>query len=115
MKGMLVEKKIRAVGTSGVARASYLGDVPTVAEGGVPGYEVTSWNGIFAPHGTPSEIISTLNKAMHEILVIPEVKSRYVELGVEAKASSPAEFKARLEADIKKWSAVIEKAGIPKQ
>ena len=61
------------------------------------------------------EIIEHLNKAMHEILVIPEVKSRYVELGVEAKASSPEELMARLKGDIAKWAAVIEKAGIPKQ
>jgi tripartite-type tricarboxylate transporter receptor subunit TctC len=115
MKAMLVDKKIRAVATSGVTRASYLADVPTVAEAGVPGYEVTSWNGIFAPHGTPPEIISTLNKTMHEILVIPEVKTRYAEFGVEAKASSPEELMARLKGDISKWAAVIEKAGIPKQ
>jgi tripartite-type tricarboxylate transporter receptor subunit TctC len=115
MKGMLVEKKIRALATSGVERLSYMADVPTVAQAGVPGYEVTSWNGIFAPHGTPPEIISTLNKAMHEILVIPEVKSRYLDLGVEAKASSPEELMARLKGDITKWAAVIEKAGIPKQ
>jgi tripartite-type tricarboxylate transporter receptor subunit TctC len=110
-----VDKKIRAVATSGVARANYIADVSTVAEAGVPGYEVTSWNGIFAPHGTPPEIISTLNKAMHEILVIPEVKTRYADFGVEAKASSPEELMARLKGDITKWAAVIEKAGIPKQ
>jgi tripartite-type tricarboxylate transporter receptor subunit TctC len=115
MKGMLVEKKIRALATSGVERLSYMADVPTVAQAGVPGYEVTSWNGIFAPHGAPPDIISTLNKAMHEILVIPEVKSRYLDLGVEAKASSPEELMARLKGDITKWAAVIEKAGIPKQ
>jgi tripartite-type tricarboxylate transporter receptor subunit TctC len=115
MKAMLVDKKIRAVATSGVARANYIADVSTVAEAGVPGYEVTSWNGIFAPHGTPPEIISTLNKAMHEILVIPEVKTRYADFGVEAKASSPEELMARLKGDITKWAAVIEKAGIPKQ
>jgi tripartite-type tricarboxylate transporter receptor subunit TctC len=88
--------------------------VPTVAEA-APGYEVTSWNGIAAPAGTPQAIIDRVNALMREILAAPDVKARYAEFGVEAKASSPAEFKARLEADIKKWSAVIEKAGIPKQ
>jgi tripartite-type tricarboxylate transporter receptor subunit TctC len=114
MKGGLTDGKLRPVGTSGLARASYLPAVPTVAEA-VPGYEVTSWNGIAAPAGTPAPIIDRINALMREILVIPEVKARYAEFGVEAKASSPAELKARLEADIKKWSAVIEKAGIPKQ
>src|SRR5215475_11004679 len=114
MKGGLTDGKLRPVGTSGLARASYLPNVPTVAEA-VPGYEVTSWNGIAAPAGTPAAIIDRINGLMREILVIPEVKARYAEFGVEAQASSPAELKARLGADIKKWSAVIEKAGIPKQ
>jgi putative tricarboxylic transport membrane protein len=114
LKGGLTDGKLRPVGTSGLTRASYLPNVPTVAEV-VPGYEVTSWNGLAAPAGTPAAIIDRLNALMREILVIPELKARYAEFGVEAKASSPAELKARLEADIKKWSAVIEKAGIPKQ
>lgn len=114
MKGALSDNQIRPVGTSGLARASYLPAAPTVAEA-VAGYEVTSWNGIVAPAGTPAEIVNRLNAAMREILVIPEVKAKYAEFGVEARASTPAELKARLEADIKKWSAVIDKAGIPKQ
>jgi len=114
MKGGLTDGKLRPVGTSGLTRASYLPNVPSVAEV-VPGYEVTSWNGLAAPAGTPAPILDRLNSVMREILVIPELKARYAEFGVEAKASSPAELKARLEGDIKKWSAVIEKAGIPKQ
>jgi putative tricarboxylic transport membrane protein len=114
IKGGLTDGKLRPVGTSGLARASYLPSVPTVAEA-APGYEVTSWNGIAAPAGTPQAIVDRVNALMREILAAPDVKARYAEFGVEAKASSPAEFKTRLEADIKKWSAVIEKAGIPKQ
>ena len=114
IKGGLTDGKLRPVGTSGLARASYLPAVPTVAEA-APGYEVTSWNGIAAPAGTPQAIIDRVNALMREILAAPDVKAKYAEFGVEAKASSPAEFKARLEADVKKWSAVIEKAGIPKQ
>jgi tripartite-type tricarboxylate transporter receptor subunit TctC len=113
IKGGLTDGKLRPVGTSGLARASYLPSVPTVAEA-APGYEVTSWNGIAAPAGTPQAIIDRVNALMREILAAPDVKARYAEFGVEAKASSPAEFKTRLEADIKKWSAVIEKASIPK-
>jgi tripartite-type tricarboxylate transporter receptor subunit TctC len=114
IKGGLIDGKLRPVGTSGLARASYLPAVPTVAEA-APGYEVTSWNGIAAPAGTPQAIIDRVNGLMREILAAPDVKAKYAEFGVEAKASSPAEFKARLEADIKKWSALIQKAGIPKQ
>ena len=77
--------------------------------------EATAWNGIFARVGTAPEVLSLLNKAMREVLLIPEVQSKYVELGVEAKASSAEELAARIQAEIVKWAAVIEKAGIPKQ
>src|SRR5262249_39572432 len=80
---------------------------------GVPGYEVVSWNGVFAPRGTPTEIIDLLNRAIREMVANPEVKQRYAELGIEAKASTPEELKARLTADIGKWAAVIEPHGFP--
>ena len=76
---------------------------------------MTSWNGLFAPAGTPVEIVSLLNKTIREIVATPEVKQRYAELGIEAKAGTPEELKARLAGDINKWAAVIERAGIPKQ
>ena len=76
---------------------------------------MTSWNGLFAPAGTPAPVIGVLNKALHEIVAMPDVKQRYADLGIEAKASTPEELKARLEADIRKWSDLIKTAGIPKQ
>jgi tripartite-type tricarboxylate transporter receptor subunit TctC len=115
MKPTLEDKKMRAVATTVPQRSPFFTDVPTVAEAGVAGYEVTSWNGLFAPAGTPPEIISLLNKTIHEIVATPEVKQRYADLGIEAKASTPEELKARLAGDINKWAAVIERAGIPKQ
>ncbi|MGA7487294.1 MAG: tripartite tricarboxylate transporter substrate binding protein [Xanthobacteraceae bacterium] len=115
MKPTLQDKKMRAVATTGPQRSPFLTEVPTVAEAGVPGYEVTSWNGLFAPVGTPVAIIDLLNKAVREIVAIPEVKQRYADLGIEAKAGTPEELKDRLKADIAKWAAVIERAGIPKQ
>jgi tripartite-type tricarboxylate transporter receptor subunit TctC len=115
MKSTLLDNKMRAVATSGRERSPFFTDVPTVAEAGVPGYEVTSWNGVFAPVGTPAAVIDLLNKTIREIVATPEVKQRYAELGIEAKAGTPAELKAKLEGDIAKWAAVIERAGIPKQ
>jgi tripartite-type tricarboxylate transporter receptor subunit TctC len=114
MRSPLTEKKILAVGTSGLARTTFLPDVPPVAEAGVPGYEVASWNGLCAPTGTPPEIVNLLNKTVREILVIPEVKTKFAEFGIEARASSPDELKSRLQAEIKKWRDLIERAGIPK-
>lgn len=115
MKSTLLENKIRAVATSGPSRSPFFTDVPTVAQAGVTGYEVTSWNGLFAPVGTPPEVISLLNKTIREIVATPEVKQRYADLGIEAKASTPEELKARLTGDIAKWAAVIERANIPRQ
>jgi tripartite-type tricarboxylate transporter receptor subunit TctC len=115
MKPTLAEKKIRPVAISGPRRSPFLADVPTVAEAGVPGYEVTSWNGVFAPVGTPAELISLLNKSIHDVVAIAELKQRYADLGIEAEASTPEQLKTRLESDIRKWAAVIERAGIPKQ
>jgi tripartite-type tricarboxylate transporter receptor subunit TctC len=114
IKSTLADKKIRAVASSGTQRSPFLPDVPTAAEAGVPGYEVTSWNGVFAPVGTPAEILALLNKSIYEMVAMPDVKQRYADLGIEAKASTPEQLKARLEGDIKKWAAVIERAGIPK-
>jgi putative tricarboxylic transport membrane protein len=114
MKGQLQDGQMRAIATSGSGRSPFLPDVPTAAEAGVPGYEVTSWNGLCAPARTPPAIISLLNRAVREILEVPELKERYADLGIEAKASSPEELKARYEADVKKWRDLIERAGIPK-
>jgi tripartite-type tricarboxylate transporter receptor subunit TctC len=114
IKSTLLDNKIRAVAASGTQRSPFLADVPTVAEAGVPGYEVTSWNGLFAPAATPPEIIGLLNKTIHEIVASPDVKQKYADLGIEAKAGTPEELKARLQGDIGKWAAVIERAGIPK-
>jgi tripartite-type tricarboxylate transporter receptor subunit TctC len=115
MRAGLGDKKLNPVGTTGTARAPFLPNVPTVAEAGVPGYEVTSWNGIGGPRGTPENVVGTLNKAIREILAQPDVKKRYADVGIEARATSPEELRARLVADIKKWSAVVERAKIPRK
>lgn len=115
IKPTLLDNKIRAVATSGTERSPFFSDVPTAAQAGVAGYEVTSWNGLFAPVGTPVEIIDLLNKTVREIVATPEVKERYADLGIEAQASTPEALKKRLTGDIAKWAAVIERAGIPRQ
>lgn len=115
MKSALGDQKIRAIAATGPRRSEYLPDVPTVQEAGVPGYDVLSWNALFAPAKTPKEVIDTLNRALREILAEPEVKRRLLDLGIEAKAGSPDELRERLQADIAKWGRVIEQAGVAKQ
>ena len=115
MKANLEDNKLRALGASSITRAVALPNLPTVAEGGVPGFDVTSWNAIFAPAGTPQPIIDTLNKGILEVLAMPETKKLLLDLGIEAKGSTPAELGDKLKADIVKWSAIIDKSGIEKQ
>ena len=115
MKSNLEDGKLRALGTSSINRSVALPNVPTVTEGGVPGFDVTSWNAIFAPAGTPEPVIATLNKAILEVLAMPETKKQLLDLGIEAKGSTPAELGDKLKADIVKWTAIIDKSGIEKQ
>jgi tripartite-type tricarboxylate transporter receptor subunit TctC len=115
LKSGLEGKQIRALATSGPRRSAVLPNVPTVREAGVAGFEVTSWNALFAPKGTPQPVIDTLHKALQEILAAPEVREKLLDLGIEARSETPAELTERLRADIDKWRAVIEKARIPKQ
>ena len=92
-----------------------LKDAPTVIEGGVKGYDVVSWNALFAPAATPPAVIAKINAALREVVAQPDVKQKLLDLGIEARAGSPEELKARLVDDIAKWTKVIEQAGIPKQ
>ena len=111
----VADKAAVAVATSGTARTTFLPDVPTVKEAGGGDFEARSWNAIFAPKGTPPEAIKTLNAALREVLEMPDLKKRALDLGIEAKASSPEEILDRLKADIDKWAQVIERAEITKQ
>jgi tripartite-type tricarboxylate transporter receptor subunit TctC len=106
---------VAAVASSGQVRTSFMPDVPTVMEAGGGDFEARSWNAIFAPKGTSPEVIKTLNAALREVIDMPELKQRALELGIEAKASSPEEILGRLKDDIGKWSDVIDHAGIAKQ
>jgi putative tricarboxylic transport membrane protein len=115
IKGNLADGKFRALASSGPVRSESTPDIATLRESGVAGYDVVSWNALFAPAGTPPEIVKTLNSALRDILGDAEVKKRLIELGIEAKAGTPQEISARLKSDIDKWQKVIEKAGIPKQ
>jgi len=115
MKGNLVDGRIRALASSASRRSESAPGIPAVQESGVADYDVVSWNALFAPAGTPPEIVATLNQALHDILAEPAVRQRLLELGIESRASAPEEIRARLSSDIDKWRQVIEKAGVQKQ
>lgn len=115
MKGNLADGKLRALASSGAARSEATPELATAKESGVDDYDVMSWNALFAPAGTPPEIVNMLNAALREILADSDLKKRLIELGIEAKGGTPQEIYDRLKSDIDKWRIVIDKAGIEKQ
>ena len=115
LRSPLTSKQVRALASSGAARSKITPDVATVQEAGVAGYDVSSWNALFARSGTLPEIVAKLNAALRDVLAEPGVVKQLLDLGIEAKAGAPEEIAARLRADIDKWGQVIAKAGIPKQ
>jgi tripartite-type tricarboxylate transporter receptor subunit TctC len=106
---------VRALGISTVARLTVAPDIPTIAEAGVPGYEVVGWNGVLAPANTPRPIIDKLNKAIAAALKTPELEKLLREQGIEPAGNSPEEFARLMHADIEKWIRVTREAGIKPQ
>jgi tripartite-type tricarboxylate transporter receptor subunit TctC len=111
----LGEHKLRPVAATGPVSARALGGIPTVAEAGVPGYEVASWNALYAPAGIAKDYVDILNGTLREVVADPEIKRRAAELGVEPRAGTPEEVDARMHDDIAKWANVIAHANIPQQ
>lgn len=106
---------IKALGVSTTKRLSQLPDVPTIDEAGLKGYEVTIWNGFFAPKGTPKDVIAKLNQALVTTLSDEKVKVRLTELAVdlpEGKEMTPEALGAQLKASIDKWVPAVRAAGI---
>jgi len=102
---------LRALGVTAAKRSATLPDVPTIGET-VPGYEVSVWNGIVVPKGTPLEIIDTLNGTVNAVLADPKLKARFAELGGEPMPMTPAEFGKLVVTETEKWAKVIRTANI---
>jgi tripartite-type tricarboxylate transporter receptor subunit TctC len=105
--------RLRALGVTGLERSKLMPDVPTIAEAGVPGYEVISWFGFLAPAGTPRPIVQKLHAEMAKSLSLPDVRERLGNVGLEIVASTPEQMRAFVKADIAKWAKVIRDARIP--
>lgn len=106
---------LRALAVSAGKRQPQLPDVPTAIEAGVKGYDVSSWNALAAPAKTPPAVIKRLHDELEKALKAPDVQKRYAELGVEPRASTPEHLKEFFVSESKRWTQVVEKAGIPKQ
>ncbi len=107
--------RVRALAVASAQRVDSLPDVPTMAEAGLQGVEAYTWQGLLAPARTPQPIVDRLNRALRTSIEDPAIQARANEIGVPVAASSPAEFRAAFDADFRKWSQVIERAGIEKQ
>ena len=105
--------KLRALGVTTVRRSAALPDVPTIAEAGIAGYEVDGWYGLLAPAATPSAIVARHNRELGQLISTPDMKERLLAVGIEASASTPADFGDRIARDIKRWAEVVKKAKIP--
>lgn len=110
--GHLRAGTMRALAVTGAQRWSGMPDIPTVAEQGVPGFEVTSWAGWMLPAGTPQPIVDKLHAETQAALQMPAVKARLAELGGEARGSTPQEMAAMVAAEVKKWTQLVDDAKI---
>jgi tripartite-type tricarboxylate transporter receptor subunit TctC len=104
--------RIRALAVTSARRHPLMPNVPTVAESGYPGFEALSWQGLFAPAGTPREVVERLNAETQKALASPDIRDFFSRQGFEVAGSTPAEFRTFIEAEIPKWAKVVKEAGL---
>jgi tripartite-type tricarboxylate transporter receptor subunit TctC len=104
--------QLRGLAVSSAKRIAAAPELPTVAESGLPGFDVVAWFGIFAPAGTPKPIVDRLSAETRAALVAPEVRKRLVDLGAEPLGSTPQEFAAYVDAEFQRWGKLAKEAGI---
>jgi tripartite-type tricarboxylate transporter receptor subunit TctC len=114
MMGQVQSKAVRVLAVMGDTRAEQLPDVPTLMQSGVRDFDVSSWNALAAPAKTPKEVIARLNREVQAAVNAPDVKKKLFELNVQAQGSTPEQLGSLLQSDIKRWTDVINKAGVPK-
>ena len=104
--------RVRALAVGSAKRSPALPDLPTMAETALPGFDVSAWNGILAPRGTPRAIVDRLNQELRRIVQVPEVRERAAAQGAELVTSTPGEFAVYINGQIAKWAKVVEFAGV---
>jgi tripartite-type tricarboxylate transporter receptor subunit TctC len=104
--------RLRALAVTGAKRASMLPEVPTMAEAGVPGYDLTNWFGLVVPAKTPREIVTRIHLDVVKILTMPEVRERLFSMATEPVGDTPEHFGAFMHSETTKWAKVIKEAGI---
>jgi tripartite-type tricarboxylate transporter receptor subunit TctC len=109
--GLAKAGKLRILGVTTPKRLSFWPELPTIAESGLPGYEVIAWFGLFAPAGTPAPVIDRMNAEANKALAIPAVRENLMTQGFELMGGSVAEFTAFVRNEIEKWAKVVKATG----
>jgi tripartite-type tricarboxylate transporter receptor subunit TctC len=104
-------RKVKALAVTTSRRVETMPEVPTMSEAGITGYEANAWQAMVAPAGTPAPIVARLNKALVDIVNAPETRKHYLDLGIQAKGSTPEELGAYIKSEIGRWAKVVEAAG----
>ena len=104
--------RIRLLAITSARRLDAMKDLPTLAESGYPGFEALAWNGLFAPAGTTLEVLERINADVNAVLGEPTVRESFAKQGLLIGGGSPAEFKAFIDLEARKWGAIIDKVGI---
>lgn len=107
--------KLRPLAVTGLKRTASLPDVPSMSEAGVKGYELTSWKGVIAPPGMPSDLVDRLNGAMVKTIAANDVREKLVAVGSEPESSSPEQFAQQIRDDVAKFARIVKSAGITPQ
>jgi tripartite-type tricarboxylate transporter receptor subunit TctC len=105
--------RVRALGVTGATRSPALPELPTIAEAGVPGYENSSWSAIGAPAKTPVATVSRLHKEFSDILKLPDITAKHIEVGAQLVGGTPEQFRAYLGTELVKFGKLVKAAGIP--
>jgi tripartite-type tricarboxylate transporter receptor subunit TctC len=108
---MINSGKLRAIAVTTTVRAKARPDLPTIAESGFPGFDISTWYAYWAPKGTPADIIEKLAASAAQALKNPEVIAKYEAMGAEPVGSTPAQFAAYVESEAKKWNDIVKKSG----
>ncbi len=104
--------KLRSLGLASLKRSPEHPDTPTIAEAGIPNFEMLDWNGLLAPAGTPGDIITKLNREVRTVLTDPAVSAKLISQGYEPRPGSPEDFTALIKSELEKWAQVAKTAGI---
>ena len=104
--------RIKLIAATSAQRTESMKDLPTVAESGYPGFEALAWNGLFTAAGTPPEVVDRINADVNAVLKDPAVREAFAKQGLIIGGGTPAEFKAFIDSEGKKWGAIIKKVGI---